>query len=185
MQTQLPALDPARFQAAPTFQQYIETVEANRDLWHGLFQRVRVPDDLVAAARSCGGTWRMVALSEDWCGDAVNTLPVLARFAAEAGWDLRVLERDDNPDLMDAHLTGGTSRSIPVVIVYDEDFREVGWWGPRPRDLQRWVREEGMALSKEERYTEVRRWYARDRGRTTVREVMELFCRGGVARPAV
>jgi hypothetical protein len=52
-------------------------------------------------------------LSEDWCGDAVNSVPYLARLAELApNLDLRVLARDENPDLMDAHLTRG-SRSIP------------------------------------------------------------------------
>jgi hypothetical protein len=165
-----------RFEAAPTFGQYLETVETNRDLWVGLYQRVRLPQDLVDIARRCGGTWRMVVLSEDWCGDAANILPVVARFAEEVGWDLRVLARDENPDLMDAHLTGGRSRSIPVVIVYDENFDELGWWGPRPSELQSWVTTEGASLAGGDRYKEVRRWYAKDRGRTTIAELLDVFC---------
>lgn len=165
-----------RFDDAPDFNAYLEQVEQNRELWTGIFSRVRVPEDLVEEARRCRGTWRLVALSEDWCGDAVNVLPVVARFAYEVGWEMRVLERDDNLDLMDAHLTDGKSRSIPVVIVYDEDFNEVGWWGPRPEELQRWVKTEGVALDKDARYKEVRRWYAKDRGRTAVVEILQVFC---------
>jgi hypothetical protein len=123
------------------------------------------------------GGWYLVALSEDWCGDAVNTLPVIARLAEQAGWDLRILSRDANPDLMDAHLTNGRSRSIPVVIVYDEHFEEIGWWGPRPGEIQDWVLGEGLALPSPERYKVVRGWYARDRGRTTLRELLEVFAR--------
>jgi len=170
------AMNLQRFESAPTFADYLGSVEANRDLWTGLYDRVRLPEHLVEIARVCAGTWRMVALSEDWCGDAVNILPVVARFAQEVGWDLRVLGRDDNLDLMDAHLTDGRSQSIPVVIVYDEDFGEVGWWGPRPGELQRWVHTEGAALPKDDRYKEVRRWYAQDRGRTTIGELMDVFC---------
>ena len=39
---------------------------------------------------------------------------------------------------MDQYLTNG-SRSIPIVIVLDDDFRELGHWGPRPAELQAWV----------------------------------------------
>jgi hypothetical protein len=169
-------MDRARFERAPTFPSYLESVEANRDLWSGVYDRVRVPQDLVAHARECEGDWHLLAISEDWCGDAVNILPVVARFAAEVGWDLRVLERDENPDLMDAHLTGGRARSIPVVIVYDGDFQEVGWWGPRPEELQRWVKGEGAAMESGDRYRAVRRWYATDKGRTTVAEILQVFC---------
>ena len=72
---------------------------------------------------------------------------------------------------MDAHLTG-TSRSIPVVILLDADYRECGWWGPRPRELQAWVLGDGQTLPASERYREVRRWYARDQGRAILDEVV-------------
>jgi hypothetical protein len=44
---------------------------------------------------------------------------------------MRIVERDKNLDLIDAHLTG-TSRSIPVIMLLDGDYVERGWWGPRP-----------------------------------------------------
>jgi Thioredoxin len=168
-------MDERRFEGAPTFDEYLAGVDRNHDLWHGVHERVRLPDDLVARARALPGDWRLVALSEDWCGDAVNTLPVIARLASEVGWELRVLSRDANLDLMDAHLTNGRSRSIPVVIVYDRDFNEIGWWGPRPGEIQRWVLGEGLAMPSPERYKVVRRWYAQDHGETTLRELLEVF----------
>jgi len=168
-------LDKERFQAAPTFEEYLEGVEKNRDLWHDVYERVRLPEDLTAEARSVPGSWHLLALSQDWCGDAVNTLPAMARLADAAGWDLRVMSRDDNPDIMDAHLTNGRSRSIPVVIVYDEDFREIGWWGPRPGELQTWVLGEGLAMPSPERYKMVRRWYAKDRARTALDELLGVL----------
>jgi hypothetical protein len=76
---------------------------------------------------------------------------------------------------MDAHLTSGRSRSIPIVVIYDENFEEVGWWGPRPGEIQSWVMDEGLALSSPERYKVIRRWYARDRGKTTVSELMDII----------
>ncbi len=163
-----------RFEAALTFEQYLETVVKNRELWHGVHERVRLPDDLVEEARALPDGWHLLALSEDWCGDAVNTLPVLARLADEAGWDFRVLGRDENLDIMDAHLTNGRSRSIPIVIVYDEAFEEVGWWGPRPAEIQSWVLSEGLSMPSPDRYKVVRRWYAKDRGRTTISELLDI-----------
>ena len=163
-----------RFEGAASFEEYLQTVVKNRELWHAVYDRARLPEDLVEVARGVPGGWHIVALSEDWCGDAVNTLPVIARLASEAGWDFRVLGRDANPDLMDGHLTNGRSRSIPVVIVYDENFEEVGWWGPRPGEIQAWVMDEGLAMSSPDRYKVIRRWYAKDRGRTTVSEVLDI-----------
>jgi hypothetical protein len=113
----------------------------------------------------------------------VNTVPVVAKLAdGLPNVDLRVLGRDANPDLMAAHLTNGT-RSIPVVMVLDEEFAEHGWWGPRPRPLQEWFLTTARELPKEQRYPLIRQWYARDRGQTTLEEIVALLERAaGVER---
>ena len=164
-----------RFERGLPFEQFLEMVAEHRDLWRSLAKRAALPEDLVAHARALPGRWHLLLLSDDWCGDSVNVVPYVARLTEAAPQiDLRILPRDANLDLMDAHLTG-TSRSIPVVIVLDEDFRERGWWGPRPAPLQEWVRDTGMTLPKEARYREVRTWYARDRGVTTLAEIIGLL----------
>ena len=157
------------------YPQFVREAEANRDLWAGVYRLARLPPwarERMAARR---GPVRLLAIAEDWCGDAVNTLPILARLAAAyPEVELRVLGRDDHPDVMDQYLTNGT-RSIPIVIVLDGDFLELGSWGPRPTALQAWVMAHRRTLPKEERYREVRRWYAKDRGESTLREVLALI----------
>lgn len=164
-----------RYERGASFEDYIAQAEKNRDLWRALAERARVPEEIAARARALPGHRHLLVLAEDWCGDAVNTVPVIARLASiTPNLDLRILARDRNPDLMDTHLTNGT-RSIPVVMVLDERWAECGWWGPRPAPLQRWVLETGLAMPKDARYREVRRWYARDQGRTTLQEVVGLL----------
>ena len=167
----------ADWDAATPFDAFLDTVGENPELWRGTRKRARIEPEALARAEALPGAWRLLALNEDWCGDAANTLPVLAALADEVdGLALRVLGRDEHPALMDAHLTGGTARSIPVVMLLDGDGRERGWWGPRPSELQEWVMTEGLAMEdKEARYKAVRTWYARDRGRTTVDEVLTLL----------
>ena len=64
-------------------------------------------------------------------------------------------------------------------IILDEAYRELGHWGPRPSELQAWVKENKETLSKEERLLHTRKWYARDRGETTIREVLATAGLGG------
>jgi hypothetical protein len=175
-----------RFESALAFSAFLERAQANAALWRDTYRLARAPMDAAARLASLPGRWHLLVLVEDWCGDAVNTVPMLARLAERTpNVDLRVVGRDDNPDLMDAHRTNG-SRAIPVVIVLDEDFAESGWWGPRPAALQEWLLRDGMALPKDERQRHVRTWYARDRGRTTADEVVDVVARaadaiGGIA----
>lgn len=165
-----------RFHAAAPFRAYLDSVRENQDLWRGVYDRARLPAKAGAQARAVRGAWRLLALSEDWCGDAANILPVAARLAESSpDLELRVLSRDENLDLMDAHLTNGQSRSIPVIMLLDVDGRERGWWGPRPASLQKWVMEEGMKMEPGPRYREVRRFYARDKGQSIVEELLALL----------
>lgn len=170
-----------RFEAAPRFAEFLEQARHLTQLWQDSYRLARVPDELVARAAALPGRWHLLVLVEDWCGDAVNTVPHLARLAELApNLDLRLLPRDENPDLMDAHLTNG-ARSIPVVIALDAEFVERGWWGPRPSVLQALAMGEWRALEKDERYPKIRAWYARDRGRSTLGEVLDLLERAGRA----
>jgi len=146
--------------------------------------RADVPVDVVRDVESLGRHWHLLVLVEDWCGDAINTLPVLAALAKRAtNIDLRILSSETNADLMDAHLTGA-SRSVPVVMLLDAHYVERAWWGPRPTPLQGWVIRAGRALTKEDRYREVRRWYARDRGTTTLAELVAVLRAAGATRAA-
>jgi thiol-disulfide isomerase/thioredoxin len=165
-------IDSARYAAAPTFAAYLGTVVKHAELWHGVYRTSTVESGAVDRLRETAGGLRLLVVSEDWCGDCVSVLPVVARLAEQAGVELRVLARDANDDIIDAHLTSGT-KSIPVVIVLDAGLRELAWWGPRPSAVQRWYRNEGLLLAGPERGRRKRAWYARDRGRTTVAEVLD------------
>jgi hypothetical protein len=141
-------------------------------LWQGVYNLARVPEWARAAVPE-GVTRKLLVIAEDWCGDASNTVPIVAKFAeAVPGLELRVIQRDTYPEVMDQYLTNG-SRSIPIVIALDENFEEVGHWGPRPTELQSWVMANKSAMPKAELYPQVRKWYARDRGETTLKEVLE------------
>ena len=168
-------IDRARFEAGDTFAQFMSRELTNKDFWEQVYKRAVVGDDVLARARALRGRWHLLALNEDWCGDSVNILPYVAKLAdALPSFELRIVRRDENLDIMDAHLTG-TSRSIPIIILLDEKFSECGWWGPRPSELQKWVIEEGLKLPKEERYKQARAWYARDRGASTMHEIVATF----------
>lgn len=163
------------YEAGRTFEAFVEAAESNEAMWRAMAARAPVIQQAAARIEAIPGTWRLLVLADDWCGDAVNTVPLLARLAeAAANLDLRIVGRDEWPGIMDRHLTG-TSRSIPVAIALDADGRPRGWWGPRPRALQAWFEAEGRSLPKEARYRELRRWYARDRGVSTASEISDLI----------
>jgi hypothetical protein len=169
-----------QWERALSFESFVAASEQHKGLWEGIYRIVRVPDWAFQAV-PLGTRRRLLVIAEDWCGDASSTIPILARFAdAAPGMELRVLRRDDHPELMDRYLTNG-ARSIPIVIALDEGYLELGHWGPRPSMLQAWVMENRPLVPKAELYPQIRKWYARDRGETTLREVLAM---AGLGRSA-
>jgi hypothetical protein len=157
-------------------------IREHKDLWAAVWARSVVPAWATEQAAALPPR-RLMVISEDWCGDASNSVPVIARFAEAApSVEIRVVKRDENPELMDRYLTAG-ARSIPLVVVLDGDFRPIGRWGPRPAELQALVlREKAAALRPmDDIYREVRRWYARDRGESTLRELLGVMGTGARA----
>lgn len=157
---------------ALTFEAFLAASTKHQGLWEGIYGIARIPE-WAAESVPAGVERKLLVIAEDWCGDASSTVPVVAKLAATVpGLDLRVILRDQHPEVMDRYLTNG-SRSIPIVVALDEEFRELGHWGPRPRELQAWVMEHRLTVPKAELYPRVRQWYARDRGETTLREILE------------
>ena len=118
-------------------------------------------------------TW--LVLTEAWCGDAAQTVPVLAKLAEAAPQvNLELILRDGNLPIMDAFLTNG-GRSIPKVVLVDTVTREVlGTWGPRPQAAQQIMMDAKAASLKagtpvegksimEEGKKDLQKWYARDK----------------------
>jgi hypothetical protein len=165
-----------QYENAVPFDEFVDGAKENQELWRAVYRLATIPPELIERASAVPGQWHLLALVEDWCGDAVNTIPVLARLAeAVPNLELRLLTRDENPDLMDAHLSPTGARAIPVVMVLDDEYEEHAWWGSRPRELQEWVLTTGLAMEKAARYREIRAWYARDRGRSVVTEIIALI----------
>ena len=161
--------------AALPFDQFVRESTQHCDLWTGVYRTAAVPGWATAAAAKLGRRYRFVVLAEDWCGDASSTIPVVARFAEAGGNELRILRRDEHPEVMDAYLSNG-ARAIPVVIVLTEAMEEVGHWGSRPAELQAFVMAERAKGRQSKAYfPEVRRWYAQDKGESTIREILAVM----------
>jgi hypothetical protein len=154
-------------------------------LFNAQRERAIVPADLLSRVESLGSRWHLLVISEDWCIDSQSVVPVVSALAeAASNLDLRIVGRDTHPELMDAHLTNGMARSIPVVMILDADYQERAWWGSRPAPLRQRVAAEWNQLEKPERNKQIRRWYAVDKGRAILDEIVVLLERVSADQPA-
>lgn len=105
-------------------------------------------------------------LTEGWCGDAAQNLPLIEKIAAASDLvETRYVLRDENLDLMDAYLTNG-GRSIPKLIAVDaESFEEIGQWGPRPAEaMEMFAKLKAEGIEKDAILEQIQRWYLADAG---------------------
>lgn len=167
-------------QATP-YHEFVRDAVTNRELWKSMERVAHVPGWAIAAVRATGEKFNLLVLAEDWCGDGSSTIPYLAKLATlTRNLEVRVLRRDEHPVVMDRYLTNG-ARAIPIVIVLNRRLEELGHWGPRPRALQEWVLRERGTTGLKPPYPQIRRWYARDKGESVLREVLELMADRSVA----
>lgn len=119
-------------------------------------------------------TW--LVISEHWCGDASQTVPVMAKIAEASGGNIRLrfVYRDEVPELMQAHLTNG-GMAVPKIVQLDPQNRLINDWGPRPVEAQNLVIKLKSNPETAANYSEeLHRWYAKDKQQSTVKELLEL-----------
>ncbi|MDO7170965.1 thioredoxin family protein [Mariniflexile sp. AS56] len=122
-------------------------------------------------------TW--LVITESWCGDAAHVMPVLNKVAELNNHiTMKIVLRDENPELMDAFLTNG-SRSIPKIIMIDDSTKRVlNSYGPRPSEATNLVnnyKAEHGALTPEFK-EELQHWYNSNKGQNIIEDVTQVLC---------
>ena len=139
------AVSEAQFQAAKTYDEYVTSITRNQDKFADNLERTVVPEELAARYRALvarpDGPARVLVIGEDWCPDVFRGLPVMQRIAEAAGMELRVLERDQHPEVMQHFRAEGEFDSIPVFVFLTRDGRYLTHWIERPRQANAEMRE--------------------------------------------
>ena len=122
-------------------------------------------------------TW--LVLTEGWCGDAAQNLPILNKIASgTANIDFKIVLRDENLDLMDLFLTNG-GRSIPKLVALDKDNNVLYLWGPRPAIATKMVvayKEKNGALDPQFKQ-DLQVWYNKDKGKSVQEDFVNLVAK--------
>lgn len=143
-----------------------------------LDKTITIPDEIKQQLEALSKEHLLLVISEGWCGDAAQLVPVMNKIAeASDKLELRLVLRDDNDALMNEYLTNG-ARSIPKLILIDKETRTVrGSWGPRPQGAAQLIRDykEKHGVIDTEAKTELQKWYLHDKGLSTMQEIMLLL----------
>ncbi len=180
---------PERFNQGFNYPDYIDQIKVNKGRFEGFYNGFQLEPEDAALFRELvarpNGPAKMLVLGEDWCGDVVRGLPVLARIAEAAGMEMSVFPRDLNHDIMNEFLKNGQWMSIPCAVFYTRDHQYICHWIERPdladrqmEEIEEAIRAENPEISDQEFSRERRtRTAARadDWIEATVVEIMELL----------
>jgi len=131
-----------------------------------LDKKIKLSDTTIERLKRVSDEQTWLLITEGWCGDAAHILPVMNKMSNESDRiNLKVVLRDENPELMHQFLTNG-SMSIPKLVVLDQNDHVVSSWGPRPSVASK------MVLDYKEKHghldsdfkKELQLWYNKNKG---------------------
>ena len=153
--------------------------ELNETRMHRLDKTMKITEGNSAKLKALNKNYLWLVLTESWCGDAAQILPIFNKMVLESNQkiELKLALRDENTALMDHFLTNKT-RAIPKLIIIDKATGSVvGDWGPRPQgaiDLIESYKEK-FGVIDETAKTELQLWYLHDKGVSTQNEIIQLL----------
>ena len=151
--------------------------ELNETRMNRLEKTISISEDVITKLQNLDKKYIWLVLSEGWCGDAAQIVPVIHKMAEATDMvELKIALRDDNDALMQHFLTNG-GKAIPKLIVLDAETLEVVLdWGPRPHGAKQLILEYKAAhgIVDETAKIELQKWYLHDKGISIQNEIVEM-----------
>ena len=152
--------------------------ELNERRMNRLEKTIVITEETLRKLKRFRKNYIWLVISEGWCGDAAQILPVIYKMAQQSEKiDLRIVFRDENDALMNLFLTNGT-KSIPKLIILDTTTKEVlADFGPRPKGAKQLILDYKTkhGIVDETAKTDLQLWYLHDKGWSTQEEILNLI----------
>ncbi|ADV48366.1 thioredoxin family protein [Cellulophaga sp. E16_2] len=140
-----------------------------------LDKTLKFSEDIIEKIESVQRKVTWLVLTESWCGDAAQTMPVMNKLASlNPNIDFKVILRDENLELMNQFLYNGTL-SIPKLIMIDDATNTVfSEWGPRPSKATQLVNDykNTHGTLTPEFKQDLQIWYTKDKGVHTAEDLL-------------
>ena len=152
--------------------------ELNETRMNRLDKTIKITPETQQFLSALNTDYIWLVLSEGWCGDAAQLLPIMNKMAQLSEHiDLKVAFRDENPELMNLFLTNG-GKAIPKLIIIEKETMEViADWGPRPTEAIKLIVDYKAkhGVVDEVVKAELQMWYLHDKGVSTQNEIVALL----------
>ncbi len=174
----------ALFESGQAFPEFLEATRRRREGWHRISDSVSIADSTVVRARAVPGTWRLLVVAVDACGDSMQQVPYVARLAALVeSLSVRIVLPADGATVQGSHRALDGRRATPTYVLLDQSGRDVGCIVELPRAIREWTHAQRDSLSSDALHEYRADWYTADRGASIAAEIVELMERAHAGEP--
>ena len=150
----------------------------NETRMNRLDKTIKISDENILKLKSLKRDYIWLVISEGWCGDAAQILPIINKMDLETDKvELKIVFRDENDEFMNLFLTN-RSKSVPKLVIIDKDTGSVvNFWGPRPMGATQLILDykKEFGVVDEKAKTDLQMWYLHDKGLSTQNEIIDLL----------
>ncbi|WP_299053963.1 thioredoxin family protein [uncultured Polaribacter sp.] len=141
-----------------------------------LDKTIKLSDKTIAKIKELKQPQTWLVITEGWCGDAAQNLPVINKLAEINDLiDLKIVLRDDHQELMNLFLTNG-GMAIPKLIALDSKNEVLNTWGPRPSTATQMVADYKKAKGSLDAdfKQDLQVWYNKNKGQNVQEDFIEM-----------
>ncbi|WP_456376926.1 thioredoxin family protein [Lutibacter sp.] len=142
-----------------------------------LDKTLKISEETQSSINNLKNDFTFLVIAEGWCGDAAQIVPVLNKITESSPKiNMKIVLRDENEELMNQYLTNG-SKSIPKILIIDNNNKVINSWGPRPSIATKMVldyKEQHGNLDADFKKN-LQIWYNKDKGTNTQKELVKLL----------
>ncbi len=157
--------------------QYYKYTHINKKRSERVAKTFKLSEDRIIEIQSLPYDFKVLVISEVWCGDAAQLVPIFQKIFDYMKVSIRYISRDSYPELMQEYLTHG-SASIPILVAMDETAKEIFRYGPRPEKAMKMLaihKENPEVYTKEEFQMDLQKFYNKDKGESIYQELYQLM----------
>ncbi|WP_369752674.1 thioredoxin family protein [Flavobacterium sp. WC2409] len=151
----------------------------NETRMNRLEKTLKILTEVSIKLKELKGEYLWLVISEGWCGDAAQLLPIFDKMAvaSEGNVELRIVLRDENEELMNLFLTNKAKAIPKLILINRETGSALAHWGPRPKgatDLIANYKKEHGAIDETAK-ADLQLWYLHDKGLSTQSEIIDMM----------
>jgi Thioredoxin len=173
------------FDGGQTFDEFVTAAKQRREGWLRLQREATISPSTIARARAVGGTWQLLVVAADWCGDSMNSVPYAARLVDSVpGMSMRIVFPDAGRAAQQSHRSADGRTATPTFVLLDSTGTDVGCLVELPAPLRQWTQKARGKVSDDSLHTYRSTFYAKDKGTSLSTELVELLesARAGTPR---